>query len=165
MTSPQKYEIKYTKVGELFYSTKTDELPNSNVVNTLTEPLTIKDDSSRSLRSSFSSGFEDLDGKYNNISYSGIRIPDLNPLSGVKATFKETFVINTLEGSLTGTAVYNDEGSTDITTVASTIWAAKGTGKYQDVNLVKIMYDNDSSKFGYVNSRKIAAFKAEKMYL
>lgn len=153
---------KYTLIKDLFYSTKDNGVNNSNAVNTLTEPNTIKSDNIRTLRTSFGNGFKKLDGKLYNISYSGVRVPNTNSISNVSATFKETFIINDgQENSVTGNAVYSDTGSSDITTVSKTKWNASGTGKLADVNFATIEYDNNGSKFGYPNSRRIRLFKLE----
>ena len=153
---------KYTLIKDLFYSTKDKGVPNANVVNTLTNPETIKNDNIRSLRTCFASGFKKLDGKLYNISYNSVRVPDNNPNSDVPASFKETFVINDgPENSVTGTAVYSDTGSSDITTISKKKWTASGTGRLLDVNFAVIEYDNDGSRFGYPNSRRIRLFKLE----
>ena len=155
-------QYKYTLIKEVYYSTKDDGVSNSNNVDTLTDPVSTKGDNSRTLRTNFSVGFKKLDGQLYNISYSGVRVPDNNSISDVPATFKETFVINDgPENSVTGTAVYNDTGSSDITTVAKTKWIASGTGKLIHVNFATIEYDNSGEKFGYPNSRRIRLFKLE----
>jgi hypothetical protein len=153
---------KYTLIKELFYSTRDEGVPNSNVVNTLTNPETINTNSSRSLRTSFASGFKKLDGKLYNISYNAVRVPDNNPISDVPASFKETFVINDgPENSVTGTSVYNDIGGSVITTISKTKWTASGTGRLLDVNFAVIDYDNDGTRFGYPNSRRVRLFKLD----
>ena len=111
-------QYKYTLIKEVYYSTKDNGISNDNNVNTLTDPISTKVDDIRTLRTNFSVGFKKLDGQLYNISYSGVRVPNNNSTSNVPATFKETFVINDgPENSVTGTAVYNDTGSSDITTV------------------------------------------------
>ena len=153
---------KYTLIKDFFYSTRDNGVSNANVVNTLTNPETIKIDNLRSLRTSFANGFKKLDGSLYNISYSYVRIPNNNPNSNVPASLKETFVINDgPENSVTGTAVYNDAGTSNDTTISKTKWNASGTGRLLDVNFAVIEYDNDGTRFGYPNSRRIRLFKLE----
>lgn len=153
---------KYTLIKDLFYSTRDDGVPNANEVNTLTNPQTIKGDDVRTLRTSFGNGFKKLDGSLYNISYSYVRVPTNNPNSDVPATFKETFVINDgPENSVIGSAVYNDTGSSVITTISKTKWTASGTGRLLDVNFAVIEYDNDGTRFGYPYSRRIRLFKLD----
>lgn len=155
---------KYTFIKDLFYSTRDEGLPNSNVINNVTNPETINVNSVRTLRTSFASGFEKLDGKLYNISYSSVRVPDNNPTSDVPATFKETFVINDgQENSVIATSVYKDIGDSgsDITTISKTKWNASGIGRLLDVNFAVIDYDNDGTRFGYPNSRRVRLFKLD----
>ena len=49
---------KYTLIKEVYYSTKDNGVSNSNNVNTLTDPKTIKGDNIRTLRTNFSVGFK-----------------------------------------------------------------------------------------------------------
>lgn len=155
-------QYKYTLIKEVYYSTKDNGVSNSNNVNTLTDPKTIKGDNIRTLRTNFSVGFKKLDGQLYNISYSGVRVPANNSTANVPPTYKETFVINDgPENSVTGTAVYADTGSSDITNISKTKWIASGTGKLIHVNFATIEYDNSGEKFGYPNSRRIRLFKLE----
>ena len=75
----------------------------------------------------------------NNAANSGINLPQIN----------ESAFIQTPEGSLNISGTYDDSnfnaGGSGVTSIPSAIFKGRGTGKWADVSLVRIVYDNDGS--------------------
>jgi hypothetical protein len=152
---------EYIILKNLWYAVRDDIdgniVPNDNNVDVLTNPFSEYAHNIRSLRTSPDDGFVNIDGNLFNLSYEGIRIPKNNDNTTVTTpVFKETFIINTPTGSVSGCAVYPDSGSGDTTTIAMTEWILNGgTGEFKDANFATITYDNDGFRFGYKFSRRI----------
>ena len=159
-TKLKKTTREYKLIKNLWYSIRdiVDDQPiaNANNVDVLTNPFTEYGHSCRSLRSAPAEGFKSLDGRTHNISYEGLRIPKNNDYTSASAVFKETFVINTPNGSVSGVALYNDSGDGSTTTIPTTDWIINGgTGIFKDANFAQMTYDNEGTIFGYKFSRKI----------
>ena len=154
---------EYIIIKNLWYSARDivdgEPVKNSNQVDILSNPFTEYSHNIRALKTSPSDGFENIDGTTYNISYEGIRIPNNNNLTTVNtAVFKESFVINTPTGSISGISVYNDSdlASGEITSIDNTQWIINGgTGEFKDANFAVMTYDNDGTRFGFRFSRRI----------
>ena len=143
---------EYIIIKNLWYSARdiVDDEPvsNSNQVDILSNPFTEYSHNIRSLKTSPSDGFENIDGTTYNISYEGIRIPNNNNFT----------TVNTPTGSISGISVYNDSdlASGEITSIDNTQWIINGsTGEFKDANFAVMTYDNDGTRFGYRFSRRI----------
>jgi len=156
-------EYRYTLLKSLYYSIKENELQNDNIisVNTKYKFGTINEYSCKSLNSSYEDGFQPLDGKLFNISYTSIRVPKTNLNTTVISTYKEFININTPEGSIAGSTVYNDERTGSTTTVNKTTWAINGIGNFIEANYMEIIYDNNGFISGYPYSRQMNIYKVE----
>lgn len=156
---------EYIILKNLWYSAKDEvdgnNVPNSNNVDILTNPFSEYAHNIRNLKTSPEDGFLNVDGNLFNISYEGIRIPDNNEFSTVTTpVFKETFIINTPTGSVSGASIYPDSGSGDATTVDTTQWIVYGgTGEFKDANYATMTYDNEGFRFGYPFSRRVRIMK------
>ena len=154
-------EYKYTLIKSLYYTNK--EYNEININNSY-KFGTILGELSFPLNSSYQDGFKELDGKLYNISYNGIRIPisKTNLITSVISTFKEFVNINTIDGSIQGSSVYNDESTGYTTSINKTTWCISGTGLFIDANYMEIIYDNSGTISGYPRSRQVDIYKVEK---
>ena len=89
----------------------------------------------------------------NNAQNSGIEAPQIN----------ESAFIQTPEGALMISGTYDDANfgtsGANVTSIKSAVFKGVGTGKYKDVSLVRIFYDNDGSALGLAGLRKLVLFK------
>lgn len=113
---------EYIIIKDLWYryyiEDNSGELVKSfNNVDLLTNPFTECTESILSMTTSPEMGMI----SYRNdstISYKGIRVPNNNEVNSVNTpVFKETFIINTLDGNISGSSVYPDSGSGDVTEI------------------------------------------------
>src|SRR6056300_849812 len=137
---PEDYELLTT----LWYSTREDGKPNSQVVAYDTVPVNSDAyDNIRSLYSNPSSpaGFGPLGNDFT-ISYKGVRTALGNENSAITfPSFKETFVMNVPSGSIEGGAVYYDRGSGNETTVDENVFTVTGgSGVFQGAEIALITY-------------------------
>ena len=156
---------EYIILKNLWYAGK-DEVNgeavlNANNIDLLTNPFTECSNNIRSLRTDPENGFLKVDGNVYNISYEGVRVPKNNEFTTVNSpTFKETFVINTPTGNISGASVYADASTGSITSIDTTEWIVYGgTGEYKEANYATITYDNDGFRFGYPYARRIRIMK------
>ena len=160
-------EYRYTLLKSLYYKFKMDGdyLSDGNVitVNTNYKFGTIYEFSCSQLYSSYEEGFQPLDGKLFNISYTSTRVPKTNANITVISTYKEFININTPEGSIAGSTVYNDERTGSTTTVNKTSWAINGIGNFIEANYMEIIYDNNGFISGFPHSRQMNIYKVEKI--
>ena len=157
--NPEDYELVIT----LWYATREDGKPNSQIVNYDTIP--VNSDAYDNIRSLYSDpsnplGFGPLGNDFT-ISYKGVRTPTTNVNSAVTfPSFKETLVLNVPSGSIEAGAVYYDKGSGDETTIDESIFTVTGgRGVFQDAKIALITYDNSGEKFGKPFSRRIEVFR------
>ena len=153
-------EYRYTLIKNLYYTTK--EVNEINTTNSY-KFGTILGEYSIPLNSSYQDGFQELDGKIYNISYTSIRIPKTNLNTSVIPTFKEFVNVNTIDGNIQGSSVYNDESTGFSTSVYKTTWCISGSGIFIDANYMEIIYDNSGSISGYPGSRQLDIYKVEKI--
>ena len=146
-------QMSYKKEGVLFYSVKNQENgeSNSNLIQLSKYPLRLRSDPGQSMTTRPMSdvtgnprpgtliNWEDYTIPANNADNSGIKFPQIN----------EKGFIQTPEGSLKLRGTYIDSSFGDsggsVNSIPRATFTGYGTGKFANVTLAIINYDNDGS--------------------
>lgn len=144
-------EAKYTKLMTIYYATQNPLSSGTGNKNTAETDSAYTE----SVRLMTNAAGEQIPGT--TINYHAFSIPANNAEnSGISQSLvNEQARIVLPGGFLNIWGQYADSLSDGITNIPTTVFFGNGTGKYKDVGLVRIFYDNDTGL------RRIVCFKVE----